>query len=79
MKTVVSLPNDLFGDAERYAKQAGKSRNQLYAEALVEYLARHAPDEVTERMTAVVDEIGESVHDSFVTYSACRRLANVEW
>ncbi|HWB29342.1 MAG TPA: hypothetical protein VG736_02485 [Vicinamibacterales bacterium] len=79
MKTVVSLPNDVFDSAERHAKRVGKSRSQLYAEALVEHLARHAPDEVTERMNAVVDEVGESVHDSFVIYSARRRLAKVEW
>jgi metal-responsive CopG/Arc/MetJ family transcriptional regulator len=79
MKTAVSLPNDVFDDAERHAKRAGKSRSQLYAEALAEYLTRHAPDEVTERMNAVLDELGDTASDSFVTYAARRQLAKVQW
>jgi metal-responsive CopG/Arc/MetJ family transcriptional regulator len=79
MKTAVSLPNDVFDDAERHAKRAGKSRSQLYAEALAEYLTRHAPDEVTERMNAVLDELGDTASDSFVAHAARRRLAKVEW
>lgn len=35
------------------------SRSQLHAEALVECLARHAPDETTDRMNQVPDERGE--------------------
>ncbi len=79
MKTAVSLPNEVFDDAERYAKRAGKSRSQLYAEALSEYLTRHVPDEVTERMNAVLDELGDTASDPFVTRAARRRLAKVEW
>lgn len=48
MKTAVSVPDELFEAAERQAQRTKKSRSQLYAEALAEYLARHAPDEVTE-------------------------------
>src|SRR4051812_18924866 len=50
MKTAVSLPDRVYREAEGYARRTRKSRSQLYAEALAEYLARHAPDEVTEAM-----------------------------
>lgn len=79
MKTAVSLPDDVFDDAERYAKRTRKSRSQLYAQALSEYLARHAPDEVTERMNGVIDQLGEAPPDPFVTRAARRVLKNVEW
>ena len=49
-KTAVSLPDDVYREADRYAKRTGKSRSWLYAEALAEYLARHAPDQVIEDM-----------------------------
>ena len=79
MKTAVSLPDRVYREAEGYAKRTRKSRSQLYAEALSEYLARHAPDEVTEAMNAVVDEVGAATPDSFVEQAGRRMLGTVEW
>jgi antitoxin MazE6 len=79
MKTAVSLPERVFREAEGYAKRTRKSRSQLYAEALSEYLARHAPEEVTEDMNAVIDQVGDGRPDPFVARAARRVLANVEW
>jgi predicted transcriptional regulator len=45
MKTAVSLPDKLFKDADRLARQLKKSRSKLYAEAITEYVARHDPDD----------------------------------
>lgn len=78
MKTAVSLPDDVFRAAERHARRAGKSRSQLYAEALSEYLARHSPDEVTEAMNHVIDQLSEPT-DPFVTAAARRILTRSEW
>ncbi len=79
MKTAVSLPDRVYQEAERYARRTRKSRSRLYAEALTEYLARHAPDEVTEAMNVVVDELGDAAPDSFVRRAGRRVLGNVEW
>ena len=79
MKTAVSLPDRVYREAEGYAKRMRKSRSQLYAEALAEYLARHAPDEVTEAMNGVVDELGDAAPDAFVQRAGQRMLRNVEW
>ncbi len=79
MKTAVSLPDRVYREAEGYARRTRKSRSQLYAEALAEYLARHAPDEVTEAMNAVVDQLGDAATDSFVQRAAQRMLRSVEW
>jgi metal-responsive CopG/Arc/MetJ family transcriptional regulator len=79
MKTAVSLPDDVFRGAERHARRVRKSRSQLYADALVEYLARHAPDEITEDMNGVVDQLGQPVSDPFVRTAASRVLRGVEW
>lgn len=79
MKTAVSLPDDVFRAAERHAKRTRKSRSQLYAEAVSEYLARHAPDEVTEDMNAVLDRIGDTTADAFVATAARRTLRKVDW
>ena len=79
MKTAISVPDELYREAERHAKRTGKSRSQLYAEALAEYLARHAPDEVTARMNQVRAELGEPGPDPFLDRAARRVLKDVEW
>jgi len=78
MKTAVSLPDDVFRQAERQARRTRKSRSQLYAEALSEYLARHAPDEVTEAMNRAVDQLKQP-SDPFVSAAARRVLGRSEW
>ena len=79
MKTAVSVPDDVYHEAERHAKRTRKSRSQLYAEALAEYLARHSPDEVTARMNEVLDELGTPGADPFLDRAARRVLRDVEW
>jgi metal-responsive CopG/Arc/MetJ family transcriptional regulator len=79
MKTAVSLPDRVFREAEGHAKRTRKSRSQLYADALVEYLARHAPDEVTEAMNVVIDQLRTAAPDAFVQQAGRRVLESVEW
>lgn len=79
MKTAISLPDGVYRDAERHAKRTKKSRSQLYAEAISEYLARHAPDEVTDKMNSVIAQLGDTGRDHFVSGAARRVLASVEW
>jgi len=78
MKTAVSLPDEVFRRAERQARRTKKSRSQLYAEALSEYLARHSPDEVTEAMNRIVDQLSEPT-DAFVSAAGRRILERSEW
>ena len=77
MKTAVSIPDGLFARAERLAKSARRSRSELYAAALDEYVARHAPDEVTDTMNRVCDDVGEEA--DFLTAAARQTLYRVEW
>ena len=78
MKTAISLPDALFLAAERQARRTQKTRSQLYAEALAEYLSRHAPDEVTEAMNRVVDTL-DGVPEPFAHAAAQAVLERVEW
>jgi hypothetical protein len=79
MKTAVSLPDELFQAAERHARRSRKTRSRLYADAIAEYLGRHAPDEVTVAMDRVVDRLGETAPDEFATRAARRALERSEW
>jgi metal-responsive CopG/Arc/MetJ family transcriptional regulator len=78
MKIAVSVPQDVFEGAEHLAKRAGRSRSELYSTALREYLARHSPDEVTELLNRVVDDVGGEI-DPFVAGAATHALETTEW
>lgn len=78
MKTAVSLPDDVFHEAEKLARRTGVSRSRLVSDALREYVARHAPDEVTEAMNRVVHALG-TAEDAFAAASARRLLKQSEW
>ena len=79
MKTAISLPDDLFDAAEKYARRTQKSRSQLYADALAEYLARHAPDEVTAAMNRVLLQLNEPGPDPALAAATRRVLERSEW
>jgi hypothetical protein len=53
MKTAVSLPDNIFGAAERHAKRIGISRSRLYAIALAEYLKSQQRSGVKEALDRV--------------------------
>lgn len=78
MKTAVSIPDDVFQGVERLARRTKKSRSRLFSDALREYLARHAADELTEAMDRVCAELG-ATKDSFVSSAARRVLERSEW
>jgi metal-responsive CopG/Arc/MetJ family transcriptional regulator len=78
MKAAVSIPDEVFEEADRLARQLKTSRSQLYSRALREFLSRHAPDQVTDAMNRVVDELG-SEPDEPRRRAARRALEKVEW
>lgn len=78
MKTAVSIPDDVFQKAERLARRMKKSRSELFADALVEFVARHAPDDVTETMDQVCAEIS-SEPAGFVSAASRCVLQRSEW
>jgi predicted transcriptional regulator len=53
MKTAISVPDPVFEAAERLAQRLGKSRSQLYTEALETYLAQQRDAGVTERLNEI--------------------------
>jgi metal-responsive CopG/Arc/MetJ family transcriptional regulator len=78
MKTAISLPDDLFAEADRLARRLLKSRSQLYREAVAEYVARHDPDEVTAAMDRVAERL-DPREDGFARAAARRALERGEW
>lgn len=78
MKTAVSIPDDVFAEAERLQKRMKTSRSEFYRRALAEYVARHAPDRVTEAMDRVCAALG-LIDDGFVGAASRETLERSEW
>jgi metal-responsive CopG/Arc/MetJ family transcriptional regulator len=78
MKTAVSVPDNVFKEAERYARKAGKTRSQLYSEALRQYLLHHAPDAVTQAMDEAIAMIDQR-EDTFAQAASRRMLRRESW
>ena len=78
MKTAVSVPDEIFERVERLARGSGRSRSEVYSAALREYVARHAPDEVTESLNQVIATVGQD-DDGFVSWASRRVLETTEW
>lgn len=78
MKTAVSIPDDLFERADVLAQTLGKSRSQVYREALAEYLLRREPRSITAALDELAGEVGGGP-DPWTTEAARQVLAHTEW
>ena len=78
MKTAISIPDDVFTDADRLARKLKQSRSQLYSRAVREYVARHSEDDVTSALDALYAQ-ESSARDEFGSAAAKRTLGRSEW
>jgi predicted transcriptional regulator len=78
MKTAISLPDDIFDQAERLARNLALSRSELYRRALEDYLARHVPDRVTRALDELSDEL-DTRPDPFVSAAGRLIIDRAEW
>ncbi len=77
MKTAISIPDDVFNDAEAPARRTKKSRSELYSHAVREYVSRHSADKVTEALDLLCAEGAPA--DDFTKAVARRTLGRSEW
>ena len=53
MKTAISIPDNLFKDAEETARQLGLARSQLYVKAIKQFIELHNKEHITEQLNTV--------------------------
>jgi predicted transcriptional regulator len=78
MKTAVSIPDELFRRADELARRVGKSRSQVYQEALAEYLLRRDPAAVTQAMDEVLEDV-QRAPDGWLSEAGRHTLERSEW
>lgn len=80
MKTAISIPDPIFEEAERIAKERGLSRSQLYAQAVAEYVKDHRHAGVREQLDAIYgEEPAASDLDPLLARMQAASLPTEEW
>jgi len=77
MKTAISIPDDIFAEADHLARRLNTSRSELYSRAVREYVAKHSAGQVSQSLDALVDELG--VESNFATRAARSTFEHSEW
>jgi predicted transcriptional regulator len=79
MKTAISIPDDVFHQAERLAAETRQSRSCLYSRAVREYVARHSSDAVTAALDALYEREDADTDLGFARRAARKTLERTEW
>jgi predicted transcriptional regulator len=58
MKVAISIPDDLFAEAEQLASRLGLNRSQLYVQAIQRFLGSQDADPVTRKLDELATPLG---------------------
>ena len=53
LKTAISIPEDIYRDAEDAAKKLGMTRSRLYSAAVADFLSRYRKDDIMAKLNEV--------------------------
>ena len=81
MKTAISIPDDVFNEAELAAKRLGVSRSELYANAVAEFVERYRREGITEKLNTIygAEEAEESSLDLNLESLQLETLPKEDW
>ena len=79
MKTAISLPDQLFHDADLLASKLNISRSQLYVSALEKYIESLNKSDLTERINDFIDKYGNGELDLKLNNHIFAQIKKDEW
>ena len=65
MKTAISIPDDVFSRAERFAHRREMTRSALFTAAVDEYIQHHRGEDVTRKLNEVYADEDSSLDPVF--------------
>jgi metal-responsive CopG/Arc/MetJ family transcriptional regulator len=77
MKTAISLPDDLFMDAERLSRRKRISRSELYANAIRWYVQKESGAGITDQLNKIYAK--ENLVDDIVEKTGVIDLGKEDW
>ncbi len=78
MKTAISIPDPIFQQAEKTARQLKITRSELYAKAVVAFVEQHHTHGVTEKLNEIY-ALENSAMDSGFALAQTAMLDAEEW
>lgn len=79
MKVAVSIPDDVFAEADRQAEAMGESRSAFYSQALRDRLRKRRDDEITAAWNDALAEIDQEEDLPFVRKAASEMARRFKW
>jgi len=79
MKTAISIPDDVFRSAERYARKLGLSRSELFTQAVRRFIEQHQEREIRASYDRAFSADTADDSADLVQAAAKKALADVEW
>lgn len=78
MKTAISISDELFAKAEKYAKRKKISRSHLYSKALEEYIQKEEKRKLIDKINKVCRDVDTSL-DPFWKLAQAQTLSKDKW
>ena len=78
MKTAISIPDQVFSQADKFAHELNISRSALFTLAVSEYIQRRRHDDVTQKLNKVYSQEDSSL-DSVLSQIQTLSLPKEEW
>jgi metal-responsive CopG/Arc/MetJ family transcriptional regulator len=79
MKTAVSIPDPIYKSAEKLAHRLGKSRSEIYAKAIQNYVERYQDNEVTAKLDAVYSSESSQLDPVLASLQVQSWIKNNPW
>jgi hypothetical protein len=79
VKTAISVPDDVFEQAEQAAKRLGVSRSELFTRAVRAFLASRLERNISASYDAAFGDESESDSDDLRRKATRQALLDVEW
>ena len=78
MKTAISIPNNVYRQAESFAKRNRLSRSALYTEAVILFMDQRRPEDVTGRLNELYGQESSEM-DTVVQAMQTRSISRESW
>lgn len=78
VKTAISIPDSIFESAEKLAQRLGKSRSELYTQAINSYLEKNSEVSIKELLDKVYVDV-DSQLDPAINNMQARSVPREKW
>ncbi len=78
MKTAISVPDDIFQEAEKLARRRRLSRSALYTAALKSFVQQHRPSDITHALNEVYRDNSSDL-DGVLNEMQLEALSEDDW